>query len=247
MVTGNLVSDEARLLASLQIDGLADVAHNVSMKRQGLHPGDKPRILEQFRPAGDLLYESLDMATSVTRDYFDGHATDGEHAYEVFTGASLTRYWVCRYLQERGQSASFDQLWLPNNGVALRAGVLDIRCLKSRDGRPPRPGSSRAKRAFYNQAIMDELFFEVDAGAAEVNLLVTWTTDANGVLVRMDVHSPAFATSDRVTTYWSDPLLSPVESFMPEPEPEYEDEIESEDLPGYDVDDLADETETSAG
>lgn len=149
-----------------------------------------------------------------------------------------------------GLNASLDPIWLPNNGVALRYDVMDIRCLKADCGRVPGPGQSRVKRRFYNQMIQPGLFVlepERERKDATVNLLVTWDASQSGTLVSLAVHSPfsAASTRDSVHLYWTEDLLHPAETFEPEPEPQPDEE--PEELPGYDEDHPDESTDTGTG
>lgn len=216
---------------------MAKRAHNVSVKSQGLHPADRAGVMAEFGRVAAHVFNAFDSGTARTRGFFAEQPTEDERQRNVFLAADLTRFWACSYLTGWDLEARLDRIWLPNNGVALRHGLLDIRCLKSRSGAIPRPGPSRLKRAFLNQAIQDNIFLlDPDHPRAEatVNLIVTWTVDAQGNLIQLNVHSPAWANRETVGVYWSEPLMHPAETFEPEPEPEPEDFIEPEELPGYD-------------
>jgi hypothetical protein len=222
----------------------------MSMTDRPIDPRDKERILGLLAPALPTIYEAFESGTARTREFFQQQPTERGKQRDPYLAAHLTRYWAGGYLAEKGLAERIDPIWLPNNGVAVRLGPVDVRCLKSFFGQIPGPGRSEVKRAFYNQVVQQPLFLfgpEQERAAALVNIIITWDVDARGSLGRLDVHSPASAlrSRDSVRCYWTEELIHPALVYEPE-EMAVEQEVE-EDLPYYEEERPDTKPETDAG
>lgn len=221
----------------------------MSVKITPVDPWDKPAILAQLEPIVPLLYDAAEAATHQARAFFDGLSAEEAEARDPYLFPHLVRFYVCRALDERGQSSTFDKDWLANSGVALRADWLAARFLKSSFGQLPPPGRSVAKRRFYRQ-ITGATLWDLDStnrSIPSVNVIVTWDVDSLGNLSRLTAYCPSDGgyTLESVHWYWREELAHPATTIaLPPIETAPEDE-DREDLDIGDAD--ADEAAIEPG
>jgi hypothetical protein len=131
---------------------------------------DPDQVLQVVeKPLRDL-YEALDAGVSFADTVMAGQRPD-PHMW-----AHAVRYHACTVLLEQAPIGYTLGRKLRNSGIELRQGPILMRVLKSRDGGPPHPGVSSARRGFYRQQFpLLPMVWEginVEKGA---NLIIDWT------------------------------------------------------------------------
>jgi hypothetical protein len=211
----------------------------VSVNVTPIDPWDKAAILAKLDAVVPLLYDAAEAATHQARSFFDSLPAREAERRDPYLFAHLVRFYVCRALDERGQTTDFDKDWLANSGVSFRLDWLAVRFLKSAMGQLPAPGKSMTKRRFYRQ-IIGATLWEIDSttrSIPSVNVVITWDVDSLGNLSRLNVYCPSDGADslDSVHWYWREELAHPATTIEPPPSETPSEDDDREDLDIGDV------------
>lgn len=208
------------------------------MELPSVMPWEQDRIMEHLAPVVPIVHASLEAATTQTRLYIEGLVPPGEVRDDLSFHANSTRFHLNRALRARDQASTLDQHWLSNSGVAFTHGFTDNKVLKGEHGALPLPGSSRVKRAFFDQmpqltmAMFEASDTNEGSKLAGVNVVWVWDVDADGALRELAAYSPRKVDiRGGRRWYWRQAILHPATTFIPE----LEDEEPGEDLGGYEL------------
>ncbi|HEX7125670.1 MAG TPA: hypothetical protein VF406_07795 [Thermodesulfobacteriota bacterium] len=159
-------------------------------------------VLPTIDPLLRAIYAALEAGTQSARDFFDslGQPIDPSLA------PALVRYHAKLYLDSAGHQVSvveFEREPLANNGLCLHTPAHSIRILKAAlNGRPPVPGPSRARIAFYNQQPYLFPFMEEELARAPLNLLVLWDVTPAYALRSLSLVCPKSGDTTRESVDW---------------------------------------------
>ena len=158
-----------------------------------------------LRPLTDILYPVLEAATAEARDFFEAR---GEPV-EPYHYASTVRYVAKRLLLAQGHQAEYDLDHVPNNGLKMYFGLIDVRVRKvdrrqvdNRIVLAPSPGDSTVLQQFYSQQGSLICVGGAPVMPSRLNLLVLWET-VNGYL-ELFASCPKSGLNSRksVEEYW---------------------------------------------
>lgn len=176
-------------------------------------------VLKTYTPLLRVIVSALLEGTKHARWYAD---TMDEKCDRALSPA-LVRKGAKRYLIEKGQEATneeetaafeYETEYLSNLGLAMSAGAIRIRVLRSDHGHLPVPGPSRVRQSFYAQQSSFnfgpgfEALEEEDATSTCMNLVLHWSTDAEYNLDKVYLGYPKAGGTTRasVEAYWDEPI-----------------------------------------
>lgn len=173
-------------------------------------PGE---VLEELRRELALVYEAIEAATQVAREFFEEYR--GRDLDRILA-PHIVRSEVKHFLESRGQEVEeMEPEVLANNGLLYHSGRFSLRILKAQDGVLPAPGPSERRQAFYDQEPTQHRLLGWAAATGEeeaigriVNLIVVWDTDHRYELTELHLALPkaGSATKDSVETHWMVPI-----------------------------------------
>jgi hypothetical protein len=136
---------------------------------------------------------------------FEEFISKGEKEIEGCHHSSAVRVRVKRALKQRPPDLVFTTIPLANNGIEVHYLGHEIKFYKGVNGHPPPCGDSEAKRAFYQQPLLDE----DDLHARR--LVVICTVAKDGTFIGLDLACPKGIVTDSAPPecYWSIPIPHP--------------------------------------
>ncbi len=159
------------------------------------------QVLRELEPVLTLLRDALVEGAEQGARYSEEY---GVGPIDPHVHAALTRQGASVYLR-RGNLASlgFVQQEGVNASVHLLSPEFEIRCLKA-DGEKATPYPRTDARVDYFHQLS---FGDADPSASQllhrrVNLVVTWTVDANFQLAQLHLSCPQAVGTSRVENYW---------------------------------------------
>lgn len=184
-------------------------------------------VLEEYTPLLQLIVSALQSGTTHAQSYADWQDEKVDRAL----AAALVRKGAKRFLlanaqdvqnEEDEQPLEYEAEYLSNLGLAMNAGTVRIRVLRSDNGNMPVPGHSKRRQKFYAQQSLLP-FDPADLEATDelapsiLNLVLHWTTDSEYHLDKVFLGCPKAGglTRASVEAHWDeliwrryDPALS---------------------------------------
>ncbi len=191
-----------------------------------IYPEPLPAFTEVQRDLAPLLpvvFESLDAGTSVCRQFYEQYCGGDQprpHLREMIVRDQAKRYMNRNGLRvQELQERRFKLATEPLISLLLHYRGYAIRVLKGRSGIAPGCGTSRKRRAFYNQApvrFLDEA--NMPAGS-DTNLLALWDFTPEFGLAGLWLACPQVAgsRSQDVVLAWKELLPHPATAVAVDP------------------------------
>jgi hypothetical protein len=181
------------------------------MTMESPHEPDRQRELATIVPLLPILYEATEGATSKASQYFEVDANiDPLRRFSPNLYANLVRYHAGEFLRDKGQVLEdFEREEMLNDGLCFAYQGRRYRMWKSEGELPPLPGSSQAKRDFFNQMVGQPRLFRLeDETVIELNLILLWIADARHRLKELRLVCPKYSSVDGLKVgYWWNLLL----------------------------------------
>lgn len=187
-------------------------------------PSDPDEICGLLADAGRDIYRGFLHGGLKVREYFDSL----KHPINASLAANVARYHAKDFIS-RGRNI-LSPYWLedvPNNGIALRQDLFEIKVLKGRDGNPPSTTKTKKSERFFSQARQLELFKnlhkpwashewkEFIASADKLNVIFCWEVDETYSLTRLQLMCPRgpWKYMQGVKLFWKTDVPHPVTGF----------------------------------
>ena len=166
--------------------------------------------LNDLSPLIPLVYQAAEVGTQQGRDYFG----DGK-AFEPHLYAQLVRYHANEFLKAQGHHTEFDKKDLANSGIYLIAGRYHIRFLKTKEGKIPAPGHSKARQRFWSHGYQTVFEFmkdnSEDDGTSPIHLLILWDANSHHNLKGLTLVCPKGGGILHAESFWIKGILHPAE------------------------------------
>jgi hypothetical protein len=173
-------------------------------------------VMREVAPLLRLLYESLDVGSTVCRSYYEQNC-DGEspepHLREMIVRDQARRFLIKHGLSvERLRERRFRLAAEPLISLLLHYRGFAFRVLKAKKGIPPGCGTSTRRKAFYNQASVRYLGDDGKPAGSQTNLLVLWDFSPSFGIANVWLACPqiAGARSQDVVVAWQGSIPNPV-------------------------------------
>ena len=182
------------------------------------------QVLQKIEPLTTVLYEMFPAAAQLSLPYFQSREREINRALIV----CMLRYEVKQQLLCAEFQVEDDDLYDPqpadlsvehlaNNGLACTYNGVNIKILKSDDGRLPVPGLSKRRQAFYAQQLefIGEGFGpsgSTEAGSEQtstcLNVVILWSFDPSYTVIDLRLAAPKSGNISRasVEEYWNVPI-----------------------------------------
>jgi hypothetical protein len=185
--------------------------------------------------------EIRQLLTDVSRDVYNGLIVGSMRAREYFDtlgaplnaplAANLTRYHAKDFVsQRRSLGTPYLLKDVPNNGIAVRQTLFDIKVLKGRDDKPPSPSKSRRSELFYAQSLPTQGVLFPDmyrawtsndwplfvANAQRLNLILCWEVDKNYSVTSLQLICPrqSWKYGQSVKIFWRTMIPNPAQGIV---------------------------------
>lgn len=207
-------------------------------------PDDPNEICGLLAATSRDVYNGLIHGSLKVREYFDGL----QHQINNPLAANIARYHA-KHLIAKGRDLLTPYLMeeVPNNGIALRQDIFEIKVLKGRNGDPPCPSKSKKSERFYGQRGEQLRLFkgmhrpwasnewkEYAASKDKLCLIFCWETDLSFSVTRLQLVCPrgAWKYMQGVKLFWKTDVPHPVTGLVSLPNVN-ENEADLEDLEIY--------------
>lgn len=200
-------------------------------------PEDPDEICGMLALAGKDIYKGLTHGCLKAREYFDNLKSP----VNASLAANLARYHA-KTLLSKGRNLLTPYMLeeVPNNGIALRQDLFEIKVLKGRDGNPPSTTKTKKGERFYSQgqiSLFPDMYQpwashewkEFVANANKLNLIFCWEVDSSYTLTRLQLMCPRapWKYQQSVKIFWKTDVPDPIEGFATLPSVnDTEDELE---------------------
>lgn len=207
-------------------------------------PDDPNEICGLLAATSRDVYNGLIHGSMKVREYFDSL----KHQINSPLAANLARYHAKHTIaKNRNLLTPYMLEEVPNNGIALRQDLIEIKVLKGRNGDPPCPSKSKKSEAFYAQSPVQLPLFknlrkpwathewkEFVAATDKLRLLFCWEVDASFSITRLQLMCPRqpWKYMQGVKLFWATDIPHPVTGLVNLPNVN-ENQEELEDLEIY--------------
>lgn len=203
-------------------------------------PNDPIEICGLAAAAGRDIYKGFLHGGLKVREYFDGL----NHPINAPLAANIARYHAKNFIAKgRNILTPYILQEVPNNGIAIKQDLFDIKVLKGRDGNPPCTTKTKKSEQFYSQAKQMELikgfqrpwasheWLEFVASTDKLSLIFCWEVDEAYNVIRLQLMCPrgTWKYMEGVKLFWRTDMPHPVSGFAHLPSVNDNDE-ELEDL-----------------
>lgn len=186
-------------------------------------PDDPNEICGMLAQAGRDIYQGFTHGCSKAREYFDSLKSP----VNAPLAANLARYHARGYLAKgRTLLSPYMLEEVPNNGIALRQDLFEIKVLKGRDGNPPSTSKTKKGERFYSQgqiSLFPEMYRPWSsqewkifvASTDKLNVIFCWEVDAGYNLTRLQLMCPRGPWKYRqgVKLFWKTDVPHPIAGF----------------------------------
>jgi hypothetical protein len=187
-------------------------------------PTDPNEICGLLAAAGRDVYKGFLHGGLKVREYFDAL----KHPINAPLAANLARYHAKSFIAKgRNILTPYMVEEVPNNGIALRQDLFEIKVLKGRDGNPPCTTKTKKSERFYSQPRQIELFkdlhrpwasnewLEFIASTNKVCIIFCWEVDETYNLIRLQLMCPRgpWKYMQGVKLFWKTDVPHPVSGF----------------------------------
>ncbi|HKX30641.1 MAG TPA: hypothetical protein VJ302_23330 [Blastocatellia bacterium] len=179
-------------------------------------------ILALLKDVSRDVYSGLIDGCMKAREYFD----DLSYPLNRSLAANIARYHTKQYIATRRSiGVPYFLKDVPNNGIAIRQEVFDIKVLKGLDGDPPSPSKSKRSVDFYNQVppgrpvLFPGMFHpwtsaewpQFIASKDMLDLILFWEVDDSYSLIKLQLTCPlrAWKYGQTVRVFWKRPIDNP--------------------------------------
>ena len=171
-------------------------------------------VVGTYRPLLCRLVEALRRGTMHAQAYAEQHDEEIDRAL----APPLVRKEAKRRLlklnedvqdEEEEDQIDYETQSVPNLGLSVRAGAVQIRILRSAAGSMlPLAGDSMARQEYYTQPLFPELAEGSPETGGLLRLVLHWDTDAEYNLTRVYLACPKSGgkTRETVMTHWDEPI-----------------------------------------
>lgn len=172
---------------------------------QGNIPNTPEAVLAELLPF--LLHAHRIYEVAVPEATLDEFTSKGEEEIEGCHHSSAVRIRVKRGFKNKPPGLEYSMRSLNNNGIEVFHKGHAIKFYKGVNGQPPACGQSEAKRSFYQQSLLGEIY----EGLLARRLVVIYRVAKDGTLLGLDLACPKGVLSDYEPPelYWSIPVPHP--------------------------------------
>ena len=171
---------------------------------------DPETAAQQFITAFPGFREAVEAAATRTAQELDGSITTRKRQKQAF--ADFFRFRLVEELTFRGilandgEKKNTVEIRAGNrNGLSLRYHSVRIRCLRSKDGKPPR-ASSRSRAREYTQPLFP-------VAPKVLTLVLLWEITSKGVEMELVYPKAAGEKRKNTTIHWGVPIPHPAEAL----------------------------------
>jgi hypothetical protein len=187
-------------------------------------PDEPTEICGSLATAAQDVYKSFMHGGLKVREYFDAL----KHPVNAPLAANLARYHAKEFIAKgRNILTPYILEDVPNNGIAIKQDLFEIKVLKGRNGDPPCTTKTKKSEQFYSQSKQMELikgfqrpwasheWLEFVASANKLFLILCWEVDETYTINRLQLMCPREPWKYRqsVKLFWRTDVPHPVTGF----------------------------------
>jgi hypothetical protein len=207
-------------------------------------PNDPIEICGLLADASRDVYSSLIEGSLKVREYFDSL----KHQVNAPLAANIARYHAKHTIaKNRNIRTPYYLEEVPNNGIAIKQDLFEIKVLKGRDGDPPSPSKSKKSERFYSHYALQLPLFknlhrpwashewkEFVESTDKLCLIYCWEVDESYSITRLQLMCPRqpWKYMQAVKLFWKEDIPNPLTGLVNLPNVN-ENEEELEDLEIY--------------